>query len=335
MLTGCLKSLAAQSRPADEVIVVWQGDDFATKLTAEQFAGDTTLRLKVVHQPEPGIVPAENAGLAEATGDIVFLIDDDARAPEGWLARHLALYDDVSVGAVGGSYVNFRTDNTPNPPVAPKRIGELTWYGGCHGNLQDHLPEWKNRQPIPVVHLIGGNMSLRRCAFHRFDSTLKPYWALFEMEACLQVSRRGYRVMFDFGNPVFHYPSHRVTIPERLTAGYAFNLAYNHALILSRHSPWWLRGPRLCYLLLVGSSTTHPGFVGFLVGLLRHRNLPKQFSALKNCLRSHVCGWIDGSKTRTLPSLSHIPTEAESEFHTLAAFDRTGVARRQPGKVTE
>ncbi len=316
LLLSCLESLAEQERLPDEIVVVWQADDSATRSRAEQFAERTGLRLKVVHLTDPGIVPAENAGLAAATGNIIVMIDDDAKAPTGWLARHLAWYADPSVGAVGGHYLNFHRDGTPAVSVAPERIGELRWYGRTYGNLQNHVPEWMTRPPIFVSHLIGGNMSLRRCAFSRFEASLKPYWELFEMEACLQVARRGYRVLFDFGNPVCHYPVSRENIPERRMDGYqAFNLAYNHAFILSRHSPWWLRAPRLLYLLLVGSAT-RPGVIGFLVGLLRHRDPARRFSLFRHCVHWHLRGWADGSKTRALEPPLDIAAEAGTEFPT-------------------
>jgi len=38
-LERCLRSLASQATPPDEVVVVWQGEDVETKQLAEQFAG--------------------------------------------------------------------------------------------------------------------------------------------------------------------------------------------------------------------------------------------------------------------------------------------------------
>jgi len=299
-LKCCLTSLASQVTLPDEVIVVWQGDDVETKELAEQFAGAVPFKLKAVHRSEPGIVPAENAGLDAADGEIILLIDDDAIAPSEWLRRHLAHYEDPSVGAVGGGCQNFHSDGSPAKVVAPRRIGELTWFGQFRGNMSDHSPEWRARGPILVSNLLGGNMSLRRSCFARFESAMKPYWELFEADACLQVSRRGFRVLFDFGNPISHYPVHRITNPERLTDRFrVFNLAYNHAFILSKHSPWWLRVPRLLYLILVGCAA-RPGFLGLLVAWSRRGELPKQLSTFRACLRCHLSGWLDGSKCRDL-----------------------------------
>lgn len=303
-LTCCLESLALQTQLADEVIVVWQGSDTQTRQLAECFAKDAPFPLKVIHQSEPGIVAAENAGLDGAAGEIILLIDDDAIAAPDWVERHLAHYDDASVGAVGASCQNFACDGSPVRPVAPRTIGKLTWFGRFHGNMQDLLLEWQTRRPIAVNSLIGGNMSFRRRALDKFDATLKPYWHFFEAEACLQAARRGYRVLFDFANPVRHYPVHRITISLRLMDEYRiYNLAYNHAYILSKHSPWWLRPPRLSYLLLIGTAT-RPGCAGAVVAFVRHRDLRKQLRTLRDCARWHLRGWADGSKKRDLAAPS-------------------------------
>ena len=79
-LEKCLASLAAQTTPPEEVIVVWQADDTPTRDVAERLLGSLPFPLRVVHSPEAGVVPAENVALAVATGEIILLIDDDAIA---------------------------------------------------------------------------------------------------------------------------------------------------------------------------------------------------------------------------------------------------------------
>ena len=71
------------------------------------------------------------------------------------------------------------------------------------------------RKPEAVDHLVGYNMSLRRAAFDRFEEALRPYWQMFELDACLQVRRRGFRVMFDFGNVVEHHPTNTAYVGGR------------------------------------------------------------------------------------------------------------------------
>ncbi|HJZ94720.1 MAG TPA: glycosyltransferase, partial [Gemmataceae bacterium] len=159
-LARCLDSLAAQAMPADEVIVAWQGGDTATR-NAALAAARSGLPVRTVHSPDIGVVPAENAALDAAVGEIVLLIDDDAVAPPDWLARHLDHYRNPRVGAVGGPFTNVGSDGIPFSTRTAEPVGTITWYGKPYGNMSDQPLSWRLRPPTPVHHLAGGNMSLR------------------------------------------------------------------------------------------------------------------------------------------------------------------------------
>ena len=116
--------------PPDEVVVVWQHDDQATRDLCEQLSPTFESRLKLIHCPTKGIVPAENEGLKSATGDIVALIDDDAVAPKDWLLKHLRHYDDEATGAVGGPALNHTPGGERFPVQRVRTVGKLT----CTGN---------------------------------------------------------------------------------------------------------------------------------------------------------------------------------------------------------
>ncbi len=296
-LARCLRSLARQSVPPDEIFVVWQGSDHATEDAANALAKELSCPLRVIHSPELGVVPAENLALDADSGDLILLIDDDAVAPPDWIARHLAHYADPQVGAVGGPADNFHPDGSPFPKRAIEPVGRLKWTGKLAGNMYDHVPEWRTRPPCVVDHLVGYNMSLRRTAFDRFEAGLRRYWQLFELDACLQVRAKGFRVLFDFANVVEHHPTNTAYAGGRdgdLTVK-VFNAAYNLAFVLSRHSPFGLRAVRLAYLLLVGSVGT-PGVLGCLVSMWRFGRPGRELGILWNTWKSIVQGWRAGRK---------------------------------------
>jgi glycosyltransferase involved in cell wall biosynthesis len=83
LLEGCLSSLALQSRPADEVIVVDNG------CTDDSVAVATRFGATVVRELRPGITAAASAGFDVATGDIIARCDADSQLPEDWV-EHLA-----------------------------------------------------------------------------------------------------------------------------------------------------------------------------------------------------------------------------------------------------
>ena len=80
-LERALRSLAAQTRAADEVVVVLPSAPSPCDVIA---AGASAVQ---VRGSEAGIVAAVNLGLATASGDVVALLDDDAEAPPHWLDR--------------------------------------------------------------------------------------------------------------------------------------------------------------------------------------------------------------------------------------------------------
>ena len=299
-LAPCLRSLARQTVLPDEVLVVWQGEDRATEAAAAATATEFPCPLRVLHSPEAGVVPAENLALAAASGDIILLIDDDAVAPADWIARHLAHYDNPQVGAVGGPADNFNPDGSAFPKRSVEPIGRLRWSGKLTGNMYDQLPAWRSRPPLEVDHLVGYNMSLRRAAFDRFQEGLRRYWQLFELDACLQVKARGFRILFDFANVVEHYPTNTAYVAGRdgdLTVK-VFNAAHNQAFVLARHSPVGLRSVRLLYLLFVGSVNT-PGLLASVLAMRRFGKPLREFGILKNTWRAVMQGWRAGRRART------------------------------------
>ena len=216
-LEECLRALGRQTVAPGEVIVVWQGDDTTTRDTAERMAGELTCPVRVVHQPEAGIVPAENRALEAASGELILLTDDDAVVPPDWVERHASYYADPTIGAVGGLVVNHYEGRTL-PINARTPVGRITWYGRVHGNMHDQPLAWRSRPAWDVDHLIGGNMSLRRSAFDRFKTGLRRYWQMFEAEVCCRFARAGYRVLFDPGLSADHFIASRSSVYARAAA---------------------------------------------------------------------------------------------------------------------
>jgi glycosyltransferase involved in cell wall biosynthesis len=122
-LTLAIESALEQSQRPDEVLVVVDHNpDLLRRIESE--------RLPV--QPVPnrgprGLSAARNTGLAEAAGDVIVYLDDDAAAEPGWLAELADAFVDPQVLGVGGAAV----------PVwqAGRRPGwfpdEFDWVVGC------------------------------------------------------------------------------------------------------------------------------------------------------------------------------------------------------------
>ena len=78
-LAETLESVLAQTRPADEIVVVDDGSTDSTPELLRRYDG----RIRIVRQPNGGIARSRNRVVTEARGDMVALLDgDDLWSPE-------------------------------------------------------------------------------------------------------------------------------------------------------------------------------------------------------------------------------------------------------------
>ena len=218
LLHRCLEGLAAQTRPALEIIV-------ARPATDEQSATVVGRHPAVTDVPiaEASNMAGLEAGTAQARGDVVCLIDDDAVPHPDWLERMAAHFGDSTVGAVGGR--DRQPGSAPRPGLA---VGLISPWGKLIGN--HHLGEGAARQ---VDVLKGVNMAVRR------DLLALPVGLRgggtqdhFEVAMGLWVARNGARVIYDPAVSVDHFPAPRVdgtrrfSVDSPLARASAFNLVY-------------------------------------------------------------------------------------------------------------
>ncbi|MDR3050124.1 MAG: glycosyltransferase [Oscillospiraceae bacterium] len=96
-LAACLASLAAQSYPHWEAVVVDDGSADGTADAAEACAARDA-RLRVLRLPHGGVSAARNAGLDAARGDLLTFLDaDDALPPHALQTLAEALGDDADI----------------------------------------------------------------------------------------------------------------------------------------------------------------------------------------------------------------------------------------------
>jgi glycosyltransferase involved in cell wall biosynthesis/GT2 family glycosyltransferase len=139
-------SLRTQTLSPHEIVLVI---DHAPALLEEVRRLWPDLKI-VANREQQGLSGARNTGVAEASGEVVAFLDDDAIAAPDWL-RHLAdAYADPGVLGAGGTVRPRWVEGKPRWFPA-----EFDWVVGC---THSGMP----RELSPVRNLVGANMSFRR-----------------------------------------------------------------------------------------------------------------------------------------------------------------------------
>jgi cellulose synthase/poly-beta-1,6-N-acetylglucosamine synthase-like glycosyltransferase len=237
-----LAAIAAQTRPADRIVVVRRDTDTetATYLAA---AGSTFGPLSVAEVSAPGQVAALNCGLSLIDTDIVAITDDDAAPRPDWLARIEKHFADPRVGGGGGRDYIASTFDEPGRSV----VGILQWHGRTIGNHHRGTGP-----PRSVDILKGANMSYRMAAVgsRRFDIRLWGGGAQVhnDLAFSLAMRRAGWTLMYDPDVAVDHYPAERFDDDRRNERSLSaiVDSAHNETLVVlenlsrARRTAFWL-----------------------------------------------------------------------------------------------
>ncbi len=257
-LVRCLAALAAQSRPAEQLVIVHRnGDDETAAVLAEWGARLPVDAVSIAE--EGGVVAAMSAGLERCLGDIVAITDDDAAPQPDWLGSLEAHFEDASVAGVGGRDIIWQHGRAIPPTQSV--VGKLQWFGRVIGN--HHVGVGVERD---VDLLKGVNCAYRRDVLEAigFDTRLRGpgaqmYW---ELSLGLAVRRDGWRLVYDPSIVVDHFEAPRADagrVAYVTTAGSdVVDAAYNQALLLLEHLASWHRLIYRLWAALVGSKDS-PG----------------------------------------------------------------------------
>ncbi len=141
----CLEAIMAQTRPADEIIVV---DNNSTDKTIEIAK---TFPVKTVNEKKQGIIPARNRGFAEAKGDIIARTDADTIVGKNWLKKiETAFEKDSALMGLSG----------------PARFSEVPSMVQV-SNWPTNMFFKSLKQILKHDCLFGPNMSLRKTAWNK------------------------------------------------------------------------------------------------------------------------------------------------------------------------
>jgi len=218
ILARCLAALPAGANGlnAPELIVVDDCSSDPTAQIVEEFARASGWSARCLRQERPqGANAARNRGMQIARGEIIVMIDDDAIATEGWLAKLLNGLSQESPVVSGAIRL------TIEGPLLGKHREEVSPY------LSEVLapPMGVNGVVVPVAC----NMAAFRWVFEatNFDEKIRP-----PAEEDEWLRRTGVSARFVPEALVWHYKS-----PEEIGLKRMLRLAW----VRGREGGWWIR----------------------------------------------------------------------------------------------
>lgn len=172
LLKVCLQSLAKQTVPVSEVVVVHCGDDAETKaLINDSCWTKAGMTVRYFHHSERNCAKQRNFAIQEATHESLLLVDDDIEVESEWVEELFRpIWTDGEVAATMGNLVN-------QPMASPTflwRIYRILLHGRRKGLAPGRLVgaalpngfPLNARNPMVSEWIGGGASAVRRSAFN-------------------------------------------------------------------------------------------------------------------------------------------------------------------------
>jgi O-antigen biosynthesis protein len=198
-ISDCLDSLAHCGYPDLEVIVCDDGSQDETAEVARRFP------FRLLRLPHVGLSACRNAGMAEASGEVVAYLDADAACHPEWPYHLVLSLDGGTVAATGG----------PNLPVPGCGLVERA-VAQCPGNPVHVLVSDDRAEHVP-----GCNMAFRKEMLEEvggFDQVFVT--AGDDVDVCWRLLDAGYQIAYAPAAQVLHHRRGSVRGFLRQQAGY-------------------------------------------------------------------------------------------------------------------
>ena len=224
----CLTAISQLCYSNFELVVVADSRSMAA-VRATEFAQ----KAKTILFEEPNIADARNLGIAQAAGEIVAFIDDDAVPEPGWLHHLAAVFKDGDIAAAGG-YVRGRNG------ISFQYIGHMVDAFGASTPLlhSGDAPIVVKGSPQQALKTVGTNCAFRRDVFASLGG-FNPAFAYYldETEFNIRLAKAGLLTAIV---PLAQVHHHRAASESRATSGMPrnlFQIGASVAVLLRIHAP--------------------------------------------------------------------------------------------------
>ncbi len=226
-LPACLDALLAQTGVDYEIIVVDNGSsDGSGDLVAECYPQVRLLR----QETNLGFSGGCNAGMRQAQGDVVVLLNQDTEVQPRWLAALVdTLAADPAIGIAGSKAIY--------PDGTIQHAGGQIDAQGNGSHLGYRQPDDGSfDQRADVEYVTGASLALRRDVYTAIGGFDERFGAAYceDVDLCLRARAAGWRVVYVPESTLIHKEESRAAAP-----GHAAMLRYqrNRLRLVAKHWP--------------------------------------------------------------------------------------------------
>lgn len=188
-LPGCLESIAGQSQPPQEVIVV---DNGSTDGSVPFLAGEPVTVVELPHNT--GFAHAANVGIERASTEYVALVNTDVTLAPDWVARMTAALDaDAGVASVACKMLSLE-----QPEFVYDAGDVLRRDGACDQRGRFGRDDGRWDEPGEVFGACAGAALYRRDAIRALAGFDERYFAYLEdVDLALRLRLAGWRCRYE------------------------------------------------------------------------------------------------------------------------------------------
>ena len=290
-LMRCLNGLAQLDYPEFEIICV------ACPAGSAALAGrPDNAHIKAVAFDEPNISAARNLGIAQAAGEVVAFIDDDAVPEPLWLHHLVAPFAEPDVAATGGYVIGRNGISFQWTARSTDRTGEAMPL-----DVKGDQPVVLRPQPDRAIKTEGTNMAVRRdilAEMGGFDPAFRFY--LDETDVNQRLAELGHATALVPLARVHHGFEPSVRRKSDRTPRDLFEIGASKAIFLRKYCSPAQHKPALDAFL--GAQEKR------LLRFMQSGHLdPEDVLRLKRGLKQ---GFLEG-QSREIANLAHLPRAAE------------------------
>lgn len=206
----CLEALEALTYPSVEIIVVDNGSNESADWSTLQARFPNVNFL--YSQANLGFAGGNNLGLDKATGEFVWLLNNDTEPePESLSMLVETISSDSSIGMVSSLLLYFEPRGLVQYAGATD-LNPITMRNRSLGYREDMQPDFKKVYPTSYIH--GASVLVRSEAIERVGRMHDFFFLYYEeYDWCFRFRQAGYKIFYD-GRAIVYHKESAVTVPD-------------------------------------------------------------------------------------------------------------------------